>query len=266
MSDLSASLLTSISQRSDASSNGSPRLIGCAVSRAAVTPAERREMYDLMDTYFSGTTRRQFEADLAEKESVFLLRDSASGRIQGFSTSMRLNARIDGQEIVAFFSGDTIIAREYWGDSLLARLWSRNVFAEADLITTARPSTRVYWFLICSGYRTWRFLPVFFREYWPNLYAPTLEHQQNILDTLGKQKFGEQYVPGAGVVRLRSATPLRSGISDITEERLADPQVAFFVRMNPGHMRGDELACLTEITPGNLTRAGRRMVGYPAGQ
>jgi len=264
MSDLSASLLTSISQRSDASEG--PRLIGCAVPRAAVTPAERREMYDLMATYFSGTTRRQFDVDLAEKESVFLLRDSASCRIQGFSTSMRLNARIDGQEIVAFFSGDTIIAREYWGDSLLARLWSRNVFAEADLITTARPSTRVYWFLICSGYRTWRFLPVFFREYWPNLYAPTLEHQQNILDTLGKQKFGEQYVPGAGVVRLRSATPLRSGISDITEERLADPQVAFFVRMNPGHMRGDELACLTEITPGNLTRAGRRMVGYPAGQ
>ncbi|HEY2115840.1 MAG TPA: hypothetical protein VGJ51_12160, partial [Candidatus Angelobacter sp.] len=140
MSDLSTSLLTSISQRSDASEGS--RLIGCAVPRAAVTPADRGEMYALMTRYFSGTSRRQFEADLTEKEYVFLLRDSASGRIQGFSTSMRLNALIDGQEIVAFFSGDTIIAREYWGDSLLARLWSRSVFAEADLITTAQPSTR----------------------------------------------------------------------------------------------------------------------------
>lgn len=264
MSYSSTPLLTSISQRSDADEG--PRLIGCVVPRGAVSPADRGEMYGLLASYFSGTSRRQFEADLAEKESVFLLRDSASGHIQGFSTSMRLQVQIDDQEIVAFFSGDTIIAREYWGDSLLARLWSRTVFAEADLITAARPSTRVYWFLICSGYRTWRFLPVFFREYWPNLFAPTPAHQQNILDILGKQKFGGQYIPGSGVVRLRFAAPLRSGISDITEERLADPQVAFFVRMNPGHMRGDELACLTEITPSNLTRAGRRMVGYPAGQ
>jgi hypothetical protein len=223
-------------------------------------------MYRLMETYFAGTSRQQFEADLGEKEKVFLLRDSVSSQIQGFSTSMRLSANIDGQHVVAFFSGDTIIAREYWGDSLLARLWSRTVFAEADLITAAHPSTRVYWYLICSGYRTWRFLPVFFREYWPNLGAPTPAHQKNILDTLGERKFGAQYVRCAGVVRLRSATPLRDGISDITEQRLADPQIAFFARINPGHTAGDELACLTEISPNNLTRAGRRMVGSPVGQ
>ena len=27
--------------------------------------------------------------------------------------------------------------------------------AEADRILAERPSTRVYWFLICSGYKTW---------------------------------------------------------------------------------------------------------------
>jgi len=39
-----------------------------------------------------------------------------------------------------------------------------------------------------------------------------------------------------------------------------DPHVAFFVRRNPGHARGDELACLCELNESNLTRAGRRMV------
>src|SRR5262249_443466 len=157
---------------------------------------------------------------------------------------MRLAANIDGQDVVAFFSGDTIIALEYWGDSLLARLWSRTVFAEAELIMAARPSVRVYWYLICSGYRTWRFLPVFFREFWPNLNGPTPSHAQNILDTLGRKKFGSHYIRGSGIVRFPSATPLRGGVSDVTEERLADPQVAFFARMNPGHAAGDELACL----------------------
>lgn len=208
-------------------------MAGFVVPRSLISPSDREEMYRLFETYFSGTSRHTFESDLAKKETVFLLRDSVSGQIQGFSTSMRLSARIDEREVVAFFSGDTIIARDYWGDSLLPRLWSQTVFAQADLVTLARPDTRVYWYLICSGFRTFRFLPVFFREYWPNMSSPTPAYQQKILDVLGRQKFGSQYVEGAGVVRLASATPLRVGISDVTEQRMTDPQVAFFVPQKP---------------------------------
>ncbi len=50
-------------------------------------------------------------------------------------------------------------------------------------------------------------------------------------------------------------------MADVTEQRLGDPHVEFFVRANPGHADGDELVCLTELTPTNLTPAGRRMVG-----
>ena len=237
------------------------RLAGSVVGRTNLTHAERDEMYGLLEEYFDGTCRTRFEVDLGEKESVIMLRDVESGRIRGFSTSMRLASRINGQDVVAFFSGDTIIAREYWGDTLLSRLWSQTVFAEADRIVAASPATRIYWFLICSGYRTWRFLPVFFREFYPNPNAPTPSHIQRILDTLGRQKFGDQFLPGPGIVRLRSATPLRAGVAEVTEQRLRDSQVAFFAKMNPGHTKGDELACLTEISRSNLTRAGQRMVG-----
>ncbi len=237
-----------------------PRLTGTVLARAALARAERDEMYELLEKYFSGTSRARFEADLDEKESVILLRDAQSGRIQGFSTSMRISACIDGRQVVAFFSGDTIVAREYWGESLLSRLWSQTAFAEADHIVAACPATRVYWFLICSGYRTWRFLPVFFREFYPNPEKPMPPHLQSILDTLGEQKFGEQYIAGSGIVRFRSATPLRRGVADVTDRQLRDPHVAFFSRVNPGHAAGDELACLTEISRANLTRAGERMV------
>lgn len=263
MSDLNLVLPTRISQHSDREIPR--RMAGFVAPRSLIAPADREEMYCLFETYFSGTSRATFESDLAEKEMVFLLRDSLSGQIQGFSTSMRLSARIDDQEVVAFFSGDTIIAREYWGDSLLPRLWSQTVFAQADLITLSRPDTRVYWYLICSGYRTFRFLPVFFREYWPNMSSPTPAYQQKILDTLGRLKFGNQYLKESGIVRLASATPLHPGISDVTEQRLNDPQVAFFARKNPGHIHGDELACITEITRANLTKAGQRMVSSPLG-
>jgi hypothetical protein len=235
-------------------------LQGSVVSRFSLTTTERDQMYALLESYFSGTDRARFEADLAEKEAVILLRDASGGHIQGFSTFMRMSMRIDEQEVVAFFSGDTIIDREYWGDTILSRLWSQTVFAEADRILAESPEVRVYWFLICSGYKTFRFLPVFFREFYPNVNAPTPQHVQRIVDTLGTAKFGAQYLRGAGVVRFDAATPLRRGIAEITEERLRDPQIAFFARMNPGHGNGDELACLTEISRSNLTRAGQRML------
>jgi hypothetical protein len=218
-------------------------------------------MYALLSTYFVGTRRSQFDTDLGEKESVVLLRDLDTGEIQGFSTFMRIEISVEGRDIVAFFSGDTIVEARYWGETILSRLWSQTVFAEADRIVANRPSTQCFWFLICSGYKTFRFLPVFFRRFYPNPELSTPRDVQRILDALGDAKFGPQYDASSGVVRFKQATPLRHGIADVTEQRLRDPLVAFFTSMNPGHTRGDELACITEISRSNLTRAGERMVG-----
>ena len=240
------------------------RLVAGVVHSSSIAVDERREMYALLETYFSGTTRLRFEADLREKEKVILLRDGESGRICGFSTLMRMRAEIDGQHIEAFFSGDTIVDREFWGETLLSRMWGRTVFAEADCIAAEWPEASIYWFLICSGYKTWRFLPVFFREFYPNAGVATPPHVRQIIDTLGARKFGDEYLPASGVVRFRAATPLRTGVATVTDERLRDPHVAFFARMNPGHVDGDELACLAEISRANLTRAGLRMVSEPA--
>jgi hypothetical protein len=240
--------------------NADRRLEGAVVPSERLTAEDRRAMYALLEMYFSGTDRRRFEGDLQEKDAVILLRDAASGQVQGFSTFMQMSTHVDGQEVVAFFSGDTIVDREYWGETLLSRLWGRAIFAEADRIAAARPEARLYWFLICSGYKTWRFLPLFFREFYPNADVATPSHIKRILDTLAAHKFGNEYLPGPGIVRFRSAAPLRPGVADLTDQRLRDPRVAFFARMNPNHAQGDELACLAELSRTNLTRAAHRML------
>jgi hypothetical protein len=238
------------------------------VARAGLTAAERDRMYALLSAYFARTSRDRFEADLVEKESVVLLRDHHA-EIQGFSTFMRIEASLagadngadDGTDVVAFFSGDTIVAQPYWGETTLSRLWSQAVFAEADRIVARRPSAQVYWFLICSGYKTFRFLPVFFRDFYPNPETGTPPGIKRVLDALGQAKFGEHYDASSGIVRFPDAARLREGVAEVTEQRLRDPLVAFFASMNPGHAEGDELACLTRISRTNLTRAGERMVG-----
>jgi hypothetical protein len=223
-----------------------------------VSPTQRSHMYTLLATYFSNVTRSQFEADLAEKEWVILLADATSGQIQGFSTLMRLNVSVAGQAVVAFFSGDTIIHHDYWGEVALPQIWGRHVFSLAELSGT---EARVFWFLISSGYKTYRFLPVFFREFYPHFQTPTPPFFKHTLDVLAQLKFPGQFDPTTGIIRLAHAAPLRAGVAEVTARRLQDPHVAFFVKANPGYARGDQLACLVELTQANLTPAGRRMLG-----
>ena len=91
------------------------KLIGTIRPVTDLTENERTEMCALLSQYFENVSQSTFEGDLAEKEWAVLLCDDASGRIKGFSTLMRLEAEVDREPLVAFYSGDTIIEREYWG-------------------------------------------------------------------------------------------------------------------------------------------------------
>ena len=185
--------LTSTSPRFDAAER---RLAGSVVPRTTVQ--ERDAMYALFESYFAGTDRTRFESDLAEKDGVILLRDG--DRICGFSTFKW----IDDGDIVAFFSGDTIVDREYWGETVLSRMWAKIAFAKAD-----QTDRKVYWFLISSGYKTWRFLPVFFREFYPHPEIATPPDIQCIIDNLGARKFGDEYADG--IVRFRGSGAAAAG-------------------------------------------------------
>jgi hypothetical protein len=230
MTDFSSGLAPSISPRSD------------VIARAELTRRDRDAMFALYTTYFATTDRMTFERDLAEKEWVILLCDD-DGNIEGFSTLMRMAAG----EATVFFSGDTIVARQRWGTFDLPRMWGRHVFSVAG--------ENAYWFLISSGFRTYRYLPLFFRDFYPRDRG-----MKPLLDRIAAAKFGEAYDPRTGVVRLATPAPLREGVSD-PALRMNNPHVRFFVEANPGHADGDELACLVRIGVDNLTPAGLRMIG-----
>jgi hypothetical protein len=241
----------------------SNQLIG-AVHRPADLDEDRRSaLFDLLNAFFENVTRDQFEQDLLEKEWIFVFTDR-SGRIQGFSTLMRINLRIDQQPVVAVYSGDTIIHPDYWHEMELPRLWGRHVFELADEIHARQPEAKVYWFLISSGYKTYRFLPVFFDTFYPSYRQPTPPPVQRVLDALAHHKFGDQYDAASGIIRFHTSSPLRQGVAEIDERRLKNPDIDFFVQRNPRHADGEQLACLVEIDRSNITAAGRRMLGLAA--
>ena len=223
----------------------------------AVSDLSRSEidaLYALFDEHFLAR-RDLFERDLAAKHWAILLHDAATAEIQGFTTLALYETEVAGERLSVAYSGDTVIRPASWGTPELPRSWIKTVFAlSKDL---RQP---LYWLLLTSGYKTYRFLPVFFRDFYPRHDRETPETEQALLSGLARQRFGADYDAERGIVRFKEgATPLRPGVAEVTSSRTRDPHVAFSLARNPGHAEGDELVCLTRLHPDNLTAAGRRM-------
>jgi hypothetical protein len=199
-----------------------------------------------------------FDRDLDEKHWVIELTDPATGGICGFSTQMLLELEVDGRAILALFSGDTIVSPEHWGANPLAQVWGQFALSLVD----AHPAAEMHWFLISQGYKTYRFLPVFFREFYPRHDTATPRWARGVIDAAARSKYPATYDPAAGVIRAGyDDYRLRGGVADVTAQRLRDPHVRFFVARNPGYARGDELCCIAPLTRENFTRAAYRVIG-----
>jgi hypothetical protein len=213
-------------------------------------------MFRLMDRYYSGVNRGRFERDLQEKDWVILMHGS-NGEVLGFSTQMVYPLVYKGREIRTVFSGDTIVDSHYWGDNPLALLWGRLV---VDLME--EQGGEWYWFLIVQGYKTYRFLPIFFYDYYPRYNAETPYWARDLMTALGGSKFGPKYDAAHGIVRhAQSSYCLRQGVADISEQRMHNPHIRFFEEVNPGHIHGDELCCLAPLTLENFRPSAIKKIG-----
>lgn len=224
------------------------------VPRSALTVAERDGMLALLRCHFDGVTDEQFAADLAEKDWV--LRIVRSGALVGFSTLQSWRTTHAGRCLNVIYSGDTVMSPEAWSSPVLSRSWIALVRA----IQSTRPAEPWYWLLLSSGFRTYRFLPVFWREFWPRHDAEPDEDTRALIRGLAAGRFGSRYDATAGVVRFERPQRLKPHLAAVPDGKGTDPHVRFFLERNPGCAEGDELVCLAELSDANLTAAGERMV------
>lgn len=229
-------------------------MTGRLVAREELTTGEQDSLFALLSAHFLGVTRERFAADLAEKNWILLL--EADGRLRGFST-LRIyeTAGPGGEPLTVVYSGDTIVEQGAWATAALPKSW----IAAIRALRERHPRGRLLWLLLTSGFRTYRFLPVFWRDFWPRPGAETPQEVHALIDHLARERFGPFFDAAAGVVRFPQPQVLREGLDAIPQGRLADPHVALFLKRNPGWAQGDELVCLTELAESNLTPAGHRM-------
>jgi hypothetical protein len=214
-------------------------------------------MYVLFAEYYDCTSAAMFETDLAEKSHVILLHNETG--LCGFSTLSLLEPieenTTSSSSYRVLFSGDTIIHRDHWGDQALAMEFCHF----AGKIKAQRPNVPLYWFLISKGYRTYRYLHLFSKSYWPSFRYGVDDHLEPILHAVAGKKFGTAYDPLTGLIRFPcSRGHLRESWAGIRENLLHRPEVVFFLQRNPRYALGEELACITLLEETNLRSVARR--------
>ncbi|MCL2315801.1 MAG: hypothetical protein FWC46_01775 [Actinomycetia bacterium] len=218
-------------------------LSGSVVPVTSLTGDQTDTMYALMARHYDHLDRDTFLADLAAKSDVILLRDP-EGTIGGFSTLAVLRV---SQSVQLVFSGDTVVDHTAWGRHDLTRTWIGYAFERA-----ASFQGRTYWLLMSKGWKTYRYLPMTFLEFYPRRGTTTPPAEAAIIDGFAT-RYGARYV--AGVLK-PDKDRVKPEYSQVPETARQDPDIAFFLEANPGHEQGDELVCLALIAPENLTAMG----------
>jgi hypothetical protein len=215
----------------------------------------RDEMLRLMTRYYDRINAERFHSDLAAKTFAVLLHD-LSGQLVGFSTVGTWQDQFDGRAIQIMFSGDTIIDHRYWGSPAFASSWLKL----AAHIKGGAPDMPLYWFLIVKGHRTYRYLSVFAKRYYPAWNSETPPAINSLMTHLGTAKFGDHYDAEKGIVHFsESQGHLFPSWAAIPGKDAMRPEVRFFAAKNPGYISGDELVCLAEITADNMRPFARRI-------
>lgn len=226
--------------------------------RPQTMPSETiAKLFALYETYYGGTSIALFTQDLLAKDWILLLHGEQD-ELCGFSTLKILTAQHQNQTIRAIFSGDTIIAHEYWGSQILPLAWCELI----GRIAVEQPDIPLYWLLIVKGDRTYRYLNVFSKTYFPNRKMPTPPETQHLINQLAHQLFGEYYQAKTGLVHYpQSRGHLKKEWHNQSIGR--NPEAVFFAERNPHFADGDELVCLTLLHPDNLKSFALR--GFQAG-
>jgi len=234
----------------------SPVALTSIIARlATVLESQKESMFLLHSRYFCNVHRDAFFNDMNQKDWVIILRERRE--IVGFSTLQILRCAVDDAERVFLFSGDTIVDREHWQDSTLAGSFGHLILramAEYD-------HSSLYWFLISKGYRTYRFLPVYFNSFYPAYNRTTPPKYTRLIQAVAILKFGEAYDARTGLVRLAGQKDrLTPEMCEVSEARRKDPHVRFFLEKNPAYCLGDELACIADVARENLNRCAWRAI------
>ena len=223
---------------------------------ASLSPDLKWQMWLLFSRYYTDVSPARFLEDLQHKQYVICLHDKKSGSLQGFSTIMVIkDKKVAGRTMTVVFSGDTIINKEYWGQTALQRLFASFLLFHK----LRRPHRPVVWFLISKGYKTYLLLSRNFVHFWPRPDTPTPTWVQTAIRSLAREMYGDAYRPESNLLIFdHPMGRLKENVAALDERLLQYDDIRFFHGANPRAAQGEELCSLGIFDLSCMGRFGLR--------
>jgi hypothetical protein len=226
---------------------------------SALSEAMIRQMAALYLQNYEGTSEAIFRTDLAAKDEVILL--CHDQQLVGFTTLKLYERTWRDRPVLIVYSGDTIVSPQHWGQQELASAWISRI----GRIKRNAPDRHLFWFLLVKGHRTFKYLSVFGKSFFPH-WLDKRDDLKQLADQLASEKFGGNYDPEAGVVKFPdSRGHLKAAIANPSPAELKKEATQFFLDKNPGFRLGHELVCVCELELFNMkpltARIFRRAMG-----
>ena len=206
------------------------------------------ELLALFNRFYKNVTQTKFVSDFKQKQWVIILR--ASNSIVGFSTQTISVLNMEEEDNTMFlYSGDTVVSPEYWQKSHLSGAFCHLMIYLIDKF----PLKSIYWFLTSKGYRTFRYLPVFFNSFYPDIKE---NHDlKKVLDSVAENQFSHRYNAETGIIKPDPQdNMLKESKYSMPYGREKSRYIDFFMKKNPHCMNGDELACIAAIKKDNFKK------------
>jgi len=223
------------------------KLISKTIKIGSLKNSQIDEMFKLFEIFYENVSYARFKSDLLAKTKVIILLDFEK-KIQGFSTFYDFDFPFQDKTARVLFSGDTIIAPDYWGTSALTMEFLKNMI----ILKLKYPLRPVWWFLISKGYKTYLLLANNFLDYYPRYDKVTPKEESSLIASLSEKFYPGKFNIDSGVIEFEANEHehLKEYIAPITDELMKKyPKIKFFNSKNPGWKKGDELACIGEVNP-----------------
>jgi hypothetical protein len=203
--------------------------------------------------HYDGSNEARFRQDLAEKSEVLLL--WAEEELAGFSSFLYYSVMWRGESINIVYSGDTIVSPQHWKQQAMTFAG----IARLGMVKRRAPQIPLYWFLLVKGHRTYKYLPVFAKTFFPH-WARSNADLKALADHLASARFGADYDSAVGLVRFPvSHGHLNEKLAKIGEREQNKLTTRFFLEKNPDYRLGHELVCVCELTADNMQPLAARL-------
>ena len=219
-------------------------------ARRKLTLDECRGMYALFSQYYHNTPFETFLNDLDKKTGVFIAKRHTDQKVVGFSTATTFDVQVDGRPVRLLFSGDTVMAKEYWGHPAFRKAFFLWLLRER----VKNPFIEMHWYLISMGYRTYLILANNFYHYYPNIDGDN-PHLKKVAQAASDHLFPQVLNHNSMLLEFGDqACKLQEFVTPISDQERQVPKIAFFESRNPNWMQGSEMPCIGSLDHASILK------------